>query len=193
MKKLLVLSVIATIVISSCAPAVVAVPVATSVAYDDRTLSTIYQDEGITQQAYGVIQDDKQFKGSNISIASINNLVLLVGQVENPQLKAKAYNEVSKIDTVKKVYNQITVEPPVSALTKSNDAWITTKVKTALLADLGLKSSKVKVLTENGVVYLLGIVSSDQATQAAKTASKVKGVKKVVKLFQIKTENIKTT
>lgn len=191
MKKLAILM-IASIVLTSCAPAIVAVPAAASVAYDERTLSTIYQDEGITHQAYGVIQDNDELKDTNISVASINNLVLLVGQVQTEKQKDLIYKKVSALPDVKKVYNQITVEKTTSALTQSNDAWITTKVKAAMLAEIGLKSSQVKVLTENSVVYLLGIVSQKQATEAAKVASKIKGVKKVVKLFQIKSEKITT-
>ena len=191
MKKLALLMIV-SIILTSCAPAIVAVPAATSVAYDERTLSTIYQDEGITHQAYGVIQDNDEFKDSNISVASINNLVLLVGQVQTEQQKNLIYTKVSSLPDVKKVYNQISVEKTTSALTQSNDAWITTKVKAAMLAEIGLKSSQVKVLTENSVVYLLGIVSQKQATEAAKVASKIKGVKKVVKLFQIKSEKITT-
>jgi osmotically-inducible protein OsmY len=191
MKKIIALTVLTSFIITSCAPAVIAVPAA-SVAYDERTLSTIYQDEGITHQAYGLINANKNFAESNINITSVNNLVLLVGQVPTEELKKEAEKEVKSLTEVKKVYNQITVEKTISALTKSNDAWITTKVKTSMLADIGLQSSQVKVLTENGVVYLLGIVSKDQSDQAANVASRIKGVKKVVKLFQIKTEQITT-
>ena len=191
MKKIIALTVLTSFIITSCAPAVIAVPAA-SVAYDERTLSTIYQDEGITHQAYGLINANKNFAESNINITSVNNLVLLVGQVPTEELKKEAEKEVKSLTEVKKVYNQITVEKTISALTKSNDAWITTKVKTSMLADIVLQSSQVKVLTENGVVYLLGIVSKDQSDQAANVASRIKGVKKVVKLFQIKTEQINT-
>lgn len=191
MKKIAFL-IVASMTLTSCAPAIIAIPAATSVAYDERTLSTIYQDEGITHQAYGVIQDNDELKETNISVASINNLVLLVGQTSNQEQKDLIYKEVSSLPDVQKVYNQISVEKTTSTLTQSNDAWITTKVKTAMLAEIGLKSSQVKVLTENSVVYLLGIVSEKQATEAAKVASKIKGVKKVVKLFQIKSEKLIT-
>ncbi|MBT4884925.1 MAG: BON domain-containing protein [Legionellales bacterium] len=189
MKKTILTILTMTLITSSCAPVLIAG--GTTAAYDERTLSTIYQDEGITHQALGLINENESFKDSNINVISINNIALLVGQVPNNITKELATKEVRSIPEVKKVYNQITIGKTTSALTRSNDTWITTKVKAAMLAENGVQSTQVKVLTENGVVYLLGIVTDEEANLAANVTKNIKGVKKVVKLFQIKKEENK--
>jgi len=186
MKKTILTILTMTLITSSCAPVLIAG--GTTVAYDERTLSTIYQDEGITHQALGLINENESFQDSNINVISINNIALLVGQVPNNITKELATKEVRSIPEVKKIYNQITIGKTTSALTRSNDTWITTKVKAAMLAENGVQSTQVKVLTENGVVYLLGIVTDEEASLAANVTKNIKGVKKVVKLFQIKKE-----
>ncbi len=158
----------------------------TSAAYDDRTLSTMYQDEGITHEALGLIKDNNNLEATNISIITLNGIMLLVGQAPNENAKTLAYNTVKSIPEVKKIYNEITIGANTSTGTRSNDAWITTKVKTAMLTTNGLQSTQVKVLTEDSTVYLLGIVTTTEAEQAVQVAKHIKGVKKVVKLFQIK-------
>jgi len=189
MKRTILAILTTTLVISSCAPVLIAGGATT--AYDERTLSTIYQDEGISHQALGLINENEKFKDSNINVISINNIALIVGQVPNNETKELAEKEVKSISEVKKVYNQITIGNPTSALTRSNDAWLTTKVKTAMLAENGMQSTQVKVLTENSVVYLLGIVTTEEANVAVNVTKNIKGVKKVVKLFQIKKETVK--
>ena len=194
MKKYLIAIIFMNMLVSSCAPpmAVVAAPIATDTVYDDRTLTTIYQDEGITHQAFGLFKENKKLASSNLNVISVNNLVLIVGQVPNEDLKQQAYLEVNSIPEVKKVYNKVTIEKPTSTMVRSNDAWLTTKVKAAMLAENGLASSQIRVLTENSTVYLLGIVTKSEAESAVEVARKVKGVNKVVKLFQIKTEKLVT-
>ena len=170
--------------LSSCGPAIVVGATGTAAAYDERSLTTIYQDEGIAHQAMGEINNTPDLNGSNINIVSLNNIVLIVGQTKNQELKTLAYQVVHKVPNIDHIYNQISVAEPTTPITRSKDTWITTKVKAALLAESGIKSAQIKVITEDGVVYLLGIISPEQATQASNIARKVKDVKKVVKLFQ---------
>lgn len=186
-----ILSIIVIILtVSSCAPVMVA-GTATSVSavYDQRNLTTIYQDEGIAHQIYGLINTDNVLKDAHLNVVSINSSVLVVGQVPTLEDKKRTSDLIHSISEVKKIYNQTTVGPMTSALVKSNDLWITTKVKAAMLAENGLPSTQVKVLTENNVVYLLGVVDKQHADLAVGVASKIKGVKKVVKLFQDKAPN----
>ena len=178
---------ITSLFLQACAPIMVAgTAEGVSAAYDQRTLSTIYQDEGIAHQAYGLLYDDPTLKDTHLNIVSINSIVLVVGQTPTADQKKKISDIIQTIPEVKKTYNQVTVGPATPPLTKSNDIWITTKVKTAMLAENGLPSTQVRVLTEDGVVYLLGVVDEKQAELAVSVASKIKGVKKVVKFFQPK-------
>jgi osmotically-inducible protein OsmY len=186
MKKTLIALVCCSLITAGCAPVIVAGAAGTSAAYDDRTLSTMYQDEGITHEALGLIKDSPELQETHISIVTLNGIMLLVGQAPSEKSKTLAYTTVKSIPEVKKIYNEITIGASTSAGTRSNDAWITTKVKTAMLTTNGLQSTQVKVLTEDSTVYLLGIVTTTEAEQAVQVAKHIKGVKKVVKLFQIK-------
>ena len=180
-------SVVVMLTVSACAPVMVAgTATGVSAVYDQRNLTTIYQDEGIAHQIYGLLSEDSTLKDAHLNVVSINSSVLVVGQVPTLEDKKRTSDLIQSIPEVKKIYNQTTVGPITSALVKSNDLWITTKVKAAMLAENGLPSTQVKVLTENSVVYLLGVVDQQQAALAVGVASKIKGVKKVVKLFQDK-------
>ena len=152
-----------------------------------RSAKTMWQDHNISYKAQYNLNNDttlKLQKGAvNISTAAFDHMLLLVGEVPTAELKQHAEDIAKKIPGVKVVYNQIVVGPPVISSTKSNDTWITTKVKNALLFTKNIDSNQIKVVTEDGVVYLMGTASKKQGTVAAKAASQVSGVKKVVKIF----------
>jgi osmotically-inducible protein OsmY len=74
--------------------------------------------------------------------------------------------------------------PPSSILARNNDAWLTTKIKTQMLTDNSIPASRIKVVTENGIVYLLGLVTKQEADQATNLVQGVSGVQKIVKLFE---------
>jgi osmotically-inducible protein OsmY len=91
---------------------------------------------------------------------------------------------VKKVDKVTHVYNELTIAAPSSLVSRSSDSYITTKVKTQLFADKNVSGIQFKVVTEKGVVYLMGIVSRAEAEIATDIARQTGGVQKVVKLFQ---------
>ncbi|WP_017937206.1 BON domain-containing protein [Zestomonas thermotolerans] len=121
---------------------------------------------------------------SHIVITSYNGVVLLAGQTPREELKGLAEQAARTVRGVKKVYNELQVLPPTSALARSNDSLITTKVKAQMLADANVPSTRIKVITENGIVYLLGVVSRQEANAATNAAQSVSGVQKIVRLFQ---------
>ena len=98
--------------------------------------------------------------------------MLLVGQAQSEELRERAYDDVRVLKGIKRVYNQIEVSPILTTWDQSGDAWITSKVKTAMLAKPGLSSSQIKVVTENKVVYLMGLVTPNQARLATGCRSK---------------------
>ncbi|MBI6952411.1 MULTISPECIES: BON domain-containing protein [Pseudomonas] len=123
-------------------------------------------------------------KGSHIVVSSYNGVVLLAGQTPRADLKSLAEQTAGQVQRVKKVHNELQVMQPSSILARNNDAWLTTKIKTQMLTDESVPSSRIKVITENGIVYLLGLVRQQEANAATNVVQGVSGVQKIVKLFE---------
>lgn len=126
----------------------------------------------------------KRLDDAPIAVHSYNGVVLLVGQVPNRELRSLAGETVSKIHSVRQVHNELEVEAPIPLLTRTNDAWLTTKVKTKLLASRDVEGGRVKVVTENGGVHLMGLVSRAEADKVTDIVRHTGGVKKVVRVFE---------
>lgn len=188
MKKIiLIFFTISTLFLSGCLPAVfVAGATAGGVVVQDRrSFQTILQDKKITCQSLMRLNSDKRLKDqSHISVTTFNRIVLLVGEANTPEIRACAYELVKPVPNIRRINNEITVGQSLSTKECSADAWITTKVKTAMIREKGLRSTQIKVLTEDAVVYLMGLVKHTQAELAIEVARTVKGVQKVVTLFE---------
>lgn len=172
--------------LTSCIPAVFVAGAAAggAVIYDRRAIGTMLQDREIANRAQATLNDTPALRGAHIVVTSFNHIVLMVGQTPKPAQRSLAEELVSKVPSIKRIYNRITVAAPSSTLVRTNDAWITSKVKTMMLTKPGLKSGQIKVLTENSVVYLMGVVTRKQATLAVDVARRVSGVQEVVKVFE---------
>lgn len=148
---------------------------------NSRTMGTMVDDQQL--ETYVSVNIDKahpDLKSSPISVTSYNRVVLLTGQVKNQELRELAGQTAAKVDKVRQVHNELSVQAPIGFMGDTNDAWITTKVKSKFTADDEVRSSKVKVVTEAGVVYLMGLVSRSEAEKAAEIARGTGGVQKVV-------------
>jgi osmotically-inducible protein OsmY len=185
-KRALFLALLSTLTLSGCVSSSPDENGKTTLhSYDQRTFDTVGTDQTITHQAQLKLTGDRIVdENAHIVVASFNRIVLLVGQAPTPELRERATKLVQEVPKIRRIYNEITIAKPISAIKRSNDTWITTKVKTGLVTHAGLDAAKVKVVTENGVVYLMGIVTHDQANIAVDAARKVSGVKRVVKLFE---------
>jgi len=182
-----------TVLILSCisilqgcaAAAVIAIVGGASVAADNRTLGKQIDDQRIEIVAHNELTKLVEIKdNTNIQVISVNGSVLVVGQALNTRLRDVAIKTISNVNGVLKVHNQIRIGNLVSATTKSNDLWLTSKVKTALLADEKVKSADVKVVTENGEVFLMGLLLEGQADSAVNVARNISGVNRVFKMFE---------
>ncbi len=152
---------------------------------DHRTTGAYLDDEIIETKA--LVNIDKahpDLAQSHVIVTSYNGIVLLAGQVPSSELRQLAADTVAKIGNVRRVHNELTVSGNTSMVARSNDAWITTKVKTKMLASSEIEGSRIKVVTENGVVYLMGLVTREEANRAAEAARKTSGVQKVVRIFE---------
>lgn len=152
--------------------------------YNRHAIQKTLNDQFITMQATQALNyKTDQFKNANISVSTYHNEVLLAGQVPEAWQKVKAEQIIKQIPDVKEIHNLLTTEDPSSVLTRISDAWITTKVKTQLMASNDVDASEVKVVTENGTVFLMGILPPDDADAAVEIASNTDGVISVVKIF----------
>jgi len=173
--------------LSGCATAVVGgAATGAAVVYDRRTAPTVLEDQNIEIKAMKLLFDHPEIrKHSNISITSYNHKVLLTGEADTRAISRDYANLASRIPQVKKVYNEVIIGPSGSMLDRSNDTYLTSKVKAALFGTgiEGFNPTRVKVVTNQGTVYLMGLVTAQEATAAAEKARFVTGVLKVVKLF----------
>ena len=152
----------------------------------ERTYGARVEDESIeTKGKVNITASDERFKQAHFSVTSYNGYVLIVGQVPEAELKDKASEVVREIRGVRRIYNELEVSGNTSAMTRSSDTWITTKVKSGLLASSDIEGNRVKVRTENGVVYLMGMVSRAEAQRITDSASASQGVRKVVEVFEL--------
>ena len=120
---------------------------------------------------------------ANISVTSYNGFVLITGQVNTPEQITQAGAAVSQMRNVRKVHNELVVAGPTTLLSRTNDRFLSTKVNKALLGSDEIDSSRIKVMTENGDVYLMGVVSRQEADLAVDAARQVYGIQKIVKVF----------
>lgn len=161
---------------------------AIAVVYDHRKLEAIVLDQKIATSIDEKIRATPALHTDNIhiNVTCFNQVVLLTGEATTPELRQDAENLAHSVPDVTRVYNEINVKGPTSTLTRTSDSWITAKIKSQMLATEDLKSGTIKVVTENGSVYLMGVVTRDQADMAVDIARQVSGVQKVVKIFQYK-------
>jgi len=175
-----------TNILEGCAPAVVAGgATGAAVVHDSRTAGTVIEDQAIESKAWKSFLSDKEINdNAHINVTSYNTIVLVTGEAPHEELKERIINIVRNIQKVSHVYDEITIAAPSSYVSRSSDSVITSKVKTKLLAMENFDGTRVKVVTEKGFVYLMGLLSHEESDRATDVARKVGGVQKVVKLFQ---------
>lgn len=154
---------------------------------DRRTGGTQIEDQSIELKSGGRLRDAIGDKG-HINVTSYNRIVLLSGEVPTDADKAAAEKAVRDIEGVSNVVNELEVGPDSTISTRSSDTVITTRVKSALIDAKDVQASAIKVITERGNVYLMGRVTEREATRAAEIARAQPSVLKVVRVFEILTE-----
>jgi len=156
-----------------------------TLASDKRSTRSMVDDQVIETKTKDKIYADAEIaKKIHINITSYNGVVLLTGETLSKSLRTHAINITRHIDNVRRVHNEIRVADLTGFSSRTNDGWITSKVKTQMLATKGFKSAQIKVTTEAGTVYIMGLVTKEAGNQAAEIARNVSGVKRVVKLFE---------
>jgi osmotically-inducible protein OsmY len=152
----------------------------------ERTLGQMLEDDNIeTKAIVNIHAADTSFDDAHVVVVSYNGFVLLAGQVSDEALKAQATTVVRKIHGVRRIYNEMEVAAPSSGMKRTSDAWITAKVKAWLVGSPSINGSRVKVVTENGVVYLMGLTTTTGADLISDKAASISGVQRVVRLLEI--------
>ena len=154
-----------------------------AVAADRRTSGYYVEDENIELKAVKKMETNLG-EYAHVNVTSYNRNILLTGEVPDAASKAKAMLLIKEIENVRTVTNEITVGPKSSLSSRSNDTFLTSKVKTKFVTENKFPANYVKIVTENSVVYLLGIVTKAEADDATAIASNTDGVAKVVKVFE---------
>ena len=159
----------------------------TVVALDRRTTGAQVDDQSIEFKAASRVRDSGTL--GHVSVTSYNRLVLLTGEVPSAADRAKVEADIQGIESVRSVVNELAIEPNSSFSSRSNDTYLTGKVKATLVESPALQATAIKVVTERAIVYLMGRVTEREAADAALLASRVSGVQKVVRVFEIITED----
>lgn len=174
------------VALQGCAPVVVGGAAAGGVtmAEDKRTTGTIVDDEGIELKIAGALDNNPKTREAHINVTSFNGTVLLSGEVPTPALRTIVETIARKTEKVQRVHDELVIGPNSSFSSRAQDTWITTKIVSNLLADQGTAAARVKVVTEAGTVFLMGLINHAQADRVVAIARQTGGVKRIVKLFE---------
>jgi osmotically-inducible protein OsmY len=170
--------------INACVPVVIGGAAAGGAIAADRRTSGVYvEDENIELKTIKKVMDTLG-EAAHVNITSFKGNVLLTGEVPDAEAKTKAGDIVIATESVRSVTNELTIGPKTSISSRANDAYLTSKVKAQFVSENKFQANHVKVVTENSVVYLLGIVTQKEADSAVEIARNTGGVTKVVKVFE---------
>lgn len=173
--------------LSACGPVIVAGVThgSTKLSEDGRTFGSMIDDSSIVIKIDRLIKEDENVSSrSHINITSINGIVLLTGETPDIETRDSILTKARSVNGVKRTVNEIQIGALSSLGARSNDSWLTSKVKAKLIYDKRVDSTKIKVVSENSSVYLLGLVTQSEAEYATETTRSVSGIKRVVILFE---------
>ncbi|HHJ14637.1 MAG TPA: BON domain-containing protein [Gammaproteobacteria bacterium] len=175
--------------LNACVPLVAGGAAATtvSVAHDRRTAGTVLEDQNIEIRIARALGREKELsRQSHINVTAYNGIVLLSGETPTAEFRQRAGDIARRQEKVRRVHNELIIAAPSSMMTRTSDSWITTKVKAALvnIKMQDFDPLRVKVVTENGTVFLMGLVTRAEAAAVTEQARTIKGVQRIVKLFE---------
>lgn len=165
---------------------IVAAGTAVAVSSDERTLSQQVEDDNLSVKAIdAVVASDVYNRNMRINIVTNNSYLLLIGQVDSQSSSNRIEEVLINIAGIKGVYNQLRVGQTIGIVRQTQDSWLTAKVKSKLTGHDQINPLKIKVVTENAEVFLIGQVTQDMSDFATNITSNVEGVKQVVRVFEL--------
>ncbi|MDD9195245.1 BON domain-containing protein [Aliivibrio sp. S3MY1] len=176
---------LSAILLQGCAGLFIAGAATTaSVVTDNRSMKEQLSDKNLSLEATGLVNKAPYQYNMRVNAVTYNGKILLMGQAKDAQLNQKFEQQIKNMSGINTVYNQIQIRPLLTFSQINNDSWITTKVKSTLLAKPELNGIKISVFTEAQEVFLVGFVTKEQGNIAAEVARNIKGVKEVIKAFE---------
>lgn len=171
--------------LQACIPLIVGAGVGAGVmmAEDRRSNATILEDQTIEVKAKNRFEETYQDK-LHATVTSYNRYVLITGQAPTEEIRQDLTTIVLEVENVRNVQNEVIVAGNASFTSRSSDAFTTSSVKGRLARNKEIAANNVKVITENGAVFLMGLVTRMEAESAAQTAATTSGVQRVVKVFE---------
>ena len=178
---------LAAFMLQSCAGGlIVAAGTAVAVSSDERSISQLVKDDDLSEKAIDAVIASKAYNDNiRINIIANNSYLLLIGQVDTQANSNEIENELNNVPGVVGVYNQLRINQPIGLIQKTKDSWLTTKVKSKLTSHDKINPLKIKVVTENGEVFLIGQVTQEMSDFATEVTSNVEGVQQVIRVFEI--------
>ncbi|MDH4573575.1 BON domain-containing protein [Salinicola acroporae] len=153
--------------------------------YAERTPGAKVEDSNIQSKIFNALNAaDARYGDAHINVDSYNSNVLLTGQVPSDELKQRATEITRDVRSVRQVHNELMVSANTPVSQRMTDTWITGRIKANLVANEDLDANLIRVITENGTVYMMGLVTQQQASEATAAASGVGGVQRIVKVFE---------
>jgi len=152
--------------------------------YGERTFGTQVEDESIESKvSHNLGRTDARLGDARINVDSFNGVVLLTGQVPSDELKMKATEVAERVRNVREVHNELAIAANLPASQRLADTWLRTRIRTSLAANEEIDSGRIRVVTENNSVYLMGIVTRNEAERIVRAVSGVGGMQRIVKVF----------
>ena len=184
-----VICLLGLVTLGGCVATAVTVAAVTSVdvAHDRRTIGEYIDDNNIefTVRTF-LVRDDDLRKNAHISATSMNGILLLTGEAPTADLKNKVTGFAKDVEGVRQLVDELRIAGETGYISRTNDVWLTTKVKSVLFAKTKLDANRVKVVSEAGSVYLMGLVTRKEAENATQITRQVGGVTQVVQVFEYK-------
>ena len=174
----------ALMTISGCVPLVAGGIGATALMADDRrTAGILLEDESIENK--GLLRVDQKYPANvHLNVTSFNRIVLITGEAPSEAVRADIEKIVRGIDNVRSVQNEITIAQPTTLMLRGNDSVLTSKVKSRFVEANKFRANHIKVVSENSVVYLMGMVKRQEAQDATEVARTTGGVHRVIRVFE---------
>ncbi|WP_027960862.1 BON domain-containing protein [Halomonas halodenitrificans] len=152
--------------------------------YGERTSGDQVEDQSIeTKISHNLGRIDARLDDARINVDSYSGLVLLTGQVPSEALKDKATDIADRVRNVRTVHNELTIAGNLPASQRLSDTWLNTRIRTHLAANEAIDSSRIRVVTENATVYLMGILTRAEADRVVQAVSQLGGMQRIVKVF----------
>ena len=178
---------LSTLTLQGCAGGlIVAAGTAVAVSSDERSIAQLVKDDDLSEEAIdAIVASDAYSKNIRINIVANNSYLLLIGQIDSQEHSNEIESILNNIKGVAGVYNQLRINQPISIVRQSQDTWLTTKVKSQLTGHDKINPLKIKVVTEDAEVFLIGQVTKEMSDFATEITSNIDGVKQVVRVFEI--------